>query len=131
MSINKSSCEINYTHTEAYYEELASQEENYLEETEEELRAILTSDDLSPSPNGGSVLAENRWDRELVQTDIRTIKTSDGPENAMFCASSTSPSRGNCGGAAFRRGSPTWCSRALIWLSPHRRIEKRPAMQRS
>ena len=33
--------------TEACYEELASQEEIYLEETEEEVRAILTSDDQS------------------------------------------------------------------------------------
>ena len=35
--------------TEACYETLASQEEIYLEETEEEVRAILTSDDQSPS----------------------------------------------------------------------------------
>jgi len=37
------------TDTEAYYEELAGQEEIYLEETEEEVRAILTSDDRGPS----------------------------------------------------------------------------------
>ena len=37
------------TGTEACYEALASQEEIYLEETEEEVRAILTSDDQSPS----------------------------------------------------------------------------------
>lgn len=35
---------------EAYYETVASQEEIYLEETEEELRAILIFDDPSPSP---------------------------------------------------------------------------------
>ena len=35
--------------TEACYETVASQEEIYLEETEEEVRAILTSDD--PFPN--------------------------------------------------------------------------------
>ena len=35
--------------TEACYETLPSQEEIYLEETEEEVRAILTSDDHSPS----------------------------------------------------------------------------------
>ena len=35
--------------TDAYYEEQASQEEVYLEETEEELRMILCADDLSPA----------------------------------------------------------------------------------
>lgn len=35
--------------TEACYETLAGQEEIYLEEREEEVRAILTSGDLSPS----------------------------------------------------------------------------------
>ena len=43
MSLYKSTEENIPTHTEAYYEELASQEELYLEETEEEVRAILTS----------------------------------------------------------------------------------------
>jgi hypothetical protein len=33
----------------AYYEAVASQEETYLEETEEELRMILVFDDLPPS----------------------------------------------------------------------------------
>jgi hypothetical protein len=37
------------TNTEAYYETVASREEIYLEETEEEVRAILTSGDQSPS----------------------------------------------------------------------------------
>ena len=35
--------------TEACYETVASQEEIYLEETEEEVRAILISDDQSPA----------------------------------------------------------------------------------
>ena len=35
--------------TEDRYETLARQEEIYLEETEEEVRAILTSDDQSPA----------------------------------------------------------------------------------
>ena len=34
--------------TDAYYEEQASQEEVYLEETEEELRMVLESDDSPP-----------------------------------------------------------------------------------
>jgi hypothetical protein len=38
---------------EAYYETLASQEKIYLEKTEEELRATLTSDDPSRSRNSG------------------------------------------------------------------------------
>ena len=37
------------TNTEAYYETVASREEIYLEKTEEEVRAILTSGDQSPS----------------------------------------------------------------------------------
>jgi hypothetical protein len=36
------------TDTEAYYEAVARQEEIYLEETEEELRVILESDDPLP-----------------------------------------------------------------------------------
>jgi hypothetical protein len=38
---------------EAYYATLASQEKIYLEKTEEELRATLTSDDPSRSRNSG------------------------------------------------------------------------------
>jgi hypothetical protein len=38
------------TDTEAYYEAVASQEEIYLEETEEELRAILEFDGPVPPP---------------------------------------------------------------------------------
>lgn len=37
--------------TDAYYEVIASQEEVYLEETEEDLRMILESDDPTPLPN--------------------------------------------------------------------------------
>src|SRR6267143_3206346 len=50
-------------------------------ETEEEQIAMLTSDDPPPSRNGSTV-----W------TDTRIVQTSDGPENAMFCASSTNRS---------------------------------------
>jgi hypothetical protein len=81
MPINKSHDENIPTRTEAYYKELASQEETYLDETEVELRAILTFDDLSPSRSGSYV-----W------IDTRIVQTSDGPENAMFCASSTNRS---------------------------------------
>jgi len=47
MSINMS--DDNYIPPEVYYEEQASQEELYLEETEEEIRAILVSDDQVPA----------------------------------------------------------------------------------
>jgi hypothetical protein len=51
MSINMSNDKNIPTDTEAYYETVASQEEIYREETEEEVRAILTSDDRSPGEN--------------------------------------------------------------------------------
>ena len=49
MAINTNKDKNIPTDTEAYYEGLVSQEEIYLEETEEEVRTILTSDDQSPS----------------------------------------------------------------------------------
>ena len=48
MTINTNNDKNIPIDTEACYEALASQEEVYLEETEEEVRAILTSDDQSP-----------------------------------------------------------------------------------
>jgi hypothetical protein len=51
--------------TEAYYETIASQEEIYLEETGEELRAVLTSeDDPSPPQKNSMILAPNLIERE-------------------------------------------------------------------
>ena len=49
MSIYKSNDESIPTDAEAYYEAIAFQEEIYLEEVEEELRAILVFGDPSPS----------------------------------------------------------------------------------
>jgi hypothetical protein len=49
MSINMNDDKNIPTDTEAYYEAVASQEEIYLEEVEEELRAILIFGDPSPS----------------------------------------------------------------------------------
>ena len=46
------------TDTDAYYEAVASQEEIYLEENEEELRAILESDDQTPA--GGRIPDQQR-----------------------------------------------------------------------
>ena len=48
MFIYESNGENISNDTDAYYEAVASQEEIYLEETEEELRVILESDDPHP-----------------------------------------------------------------------------------
>jgi hypothetical protein len=44
MPIEDNSSDVDSTYDEIYYEELASEEEIYLEETEEELRSKLISD---------------------------------------------------------------------------------------
>lgn len=44
MSIDKSSDQNVQNHTDAYYEQVASQEEIYLEEREERARAVLISE---------------------------------------------------------------------------------------
>ena len=59
--------------SEAYYEEIASQEEVYLEETEEELRLIITSDD-SPPPRS----EDPNQQREYVAEEL-IIGDSDDP----------------------------------------------------
>ena len=78
MSLYKSPEENIPTHTEAYYEELASQEELYLEETEEEVRAILTSYDPSPSRNDRSTMTEHCGERE-PDLDVKGYMTD--PKN--------------------------------------------------
>jgi len=72
MSINGSDGEDTSNHTDAYYEEVASQEEIYLEEREEEVRAILTLDEPSPTPNSrAESLDEQRVEaaEELIAGD--------------------------------------------------------------
>jgi hypothetical protein len=62
MSINMNNDQSIPIDTDAYYEyyeELASHEELYLEETEEEVRAILTSYDSSASGIARSIVTEN------------------------------------------------------------------------
>ena len=49
MTINTNNDKDITVEAEACYEALASQEESHLEETEEEVHAILTSDDQSAS----------------------------------------------------------------------------------
>lgn len=54
---------------DSYYEEQASQEEIYLEESEEELRLVLESDDL-PSPEGENLDAQREEaTEELIVRD--------------------------------------------------------------
>jgi hypothetical protein len=65
MSLNMGNDKHIPAETEAYYETVASQEEIYLEETEEELRAILISEDPSPSPNNSLAFGEICKEREL------------------------------------------------------------------
>lgn len=54
MSINENDDECIPTDSDAYYEAVASQEEIYLEESEEELRAILIFGDPPPTPEKGT-----------------------------------------------------------------------------
>ena len=71
MSTDKSSNEDVQNHTEAYYEELASQEEIYLEEREERARAVLISEEPSPSGCKAESLDEqlNHAAEELITGD--------------------------------------------------------------
>jgi len=83
MSIDKSNDESIPTYTEAYYEELASQEELYLEETEEEVRAILVSNDSSASQNDRSTMTENCGERELdLEVNISMTDPKNNPRMA-------------------------------------------------
>lgn len=55
--------------TEAYYEALAVQEEIYLEETEEELRLILESEDPPPPQGESPDQLRERAVEELIAGD--------------------------------------------------------------
>lgn len=65
MTINTDKDKNILADTEACYETLASQEEIYLEETEEEVRAILTSDDQSPSQT-----AAEYWQSKIEELEL-------------------------------------------------------------
>lgn len=59
MAIESHSDEVTPTYDESYYEELASEEEIYLEEIEEELRSELIADTPQndrPQPDDGEEL---------------------------------------------------------------------------
>jgi hypothetical protein len=70
MFVYETSDEDISTNAEAYYETLASQEEIYLEETEEELRMILESCD--PPLTGGESLVYAIEDaaKEFISRDL-------------------------------------------------------------
>ena len=81
MSINMNNDQNIPIDTDAYYEyyeELASQEELYLEETEEEVRAILTSYVSSASGVARSIVTENCWLRE---PDLEVRGSMTEPKN--------------------------------------------------
>ena len=85
MSVEKVNDENTSIHTEAYYEEMASQEELYLEETEEEVRAILTSYVSSASRNDRSIVTENCRSRE---PDLEVRGSMTDPKNNRRIAES-------------------------------------------
>ena len=67
-----------------YYEELASQEELYLEEMEEEVRAILISYDPSRSPNRSIVIEV--CGEGVPDLDVR-VSTTDPKNNPRIVRS--------------------------------------------
>src|SRR6516165_5883688 len=89
MSVEKVNDENTSIHTEACYEELASQEELYLEETEEEVVAILTSY-VAPAPQSDrstiiDVCAERESDLEIagVMTDLTYPRVVGNPDEQL------------------------------------------------
>ena len=106
MSIDKSDDENIPVHTEDYYEELASQEELYLEETEEEVRAILISDDPSlTDANNNSCIAES-LDEQLhhAAEELITGDSDDPPLREETVAEMLgSPLRGKKGHGCVER----------------------------
>lgn len=79
MSINMSNNWNISTDTDAYYERVASQEEIYLEETEEELRAIWISYQTSSSRNSGSTAESLDEQLNHAAEDLITGDSDDPP----------------------------------------------------
>src|SRR5207248_10264111 len=71
------------TNTEAYYETVASQEEIYLEETEEELRAILTSDDPSSSRSNSLSIDRESLDAKISVTNAKNPLVAEGVDEQL------------------------------------------------
>ena len=72
MSIYKSTAQSILSNTDACYEAIASQEEIYLEEVEEEIRAILIFESPCPSENVDQEL-------ERAAEDLVTGDSDDPP----------------------------------------------------
>jgi uncharacterized caspase-like protein len=72
------------TGTEAYYEAVASQEEIYLEETEEELRMILASDDPPPSRSESPDQQREHFAVELITGDSDDTPLSEEAVEEML-----------------------------------------------
>lgn len=69
MFIFESNNEITRIGTDAYYETVASQEEVYLENTEEDLRMILEADDPPPESIAGQNQPCEHAEEELIAGD--------------------------------------------------------------
>jgi hypothetical protein len=82
MSLYKRPEESIPTHTDEYYEELASQEELYLEEMEEEVHAILTSYVSSATGDVRSTVTEYCGFRES-DLEIRAALTDPRDDRRM------------------------------------------------
>jgi hypothetical protein len=89
LSINANNNENMPVDTDACYEEVASQEERYLEETEEEVVAILTSYVSPPSKSDRSTIidicAEGESDLEIerVTTDLTSPPMVGNPDEQL------------------------------------------------
>src|SRR5207248_11317880 len=81
------------TNTEAYYETVASQEDIYLEETEEELRAILTSDDPSSSRSNSLSIDRESLDVKISVTDAKNPSCTSCPSGSRGRRRTTGPCR--------------------------------------
>jgi hypothetical protein len=70
--------------TDAYYEAVASQEEIYLEETQEELRVISESDDPPPPRSGRPNQEREHAMEELIAGDSDDPPLSEGAVDGML-----------------------------------------------
>ena len=107
MSINMNDDKNIPAETEACYETVASQEEIYLEEVEEELRAILIFGDPAPSRRGVNTLLSDAnndpcvvWSPDALNHAAEELITgdSDDPplsEEAVLEMLNDSPPRGS------------------------------------
>jgi len=72
------------SNTEAYYEAVASQEELYLEETEEEVRVILESGDPPTLPSETPDQQREKASEELITGDSDDPPLSEGAVEKML-----------------------------------------------